>query len=54
MPKIDVYKSSYMVYGSAGNIDMLPTEAFFILKKERSITAHSWYWSVRISDVDFQ
>ena len=42
MPKIDVYKSSYMVYGSAENIDMLSTEDFFIFKKERSITAHSW------------
>ena len=26
MPKIDAYKSSYLVYGSAGNIDMLSTE----------------------------
>ena len=37
MPKIDVYKSSYPVCCSAGNIDMLSTEGFFTLKKERSI-----------------
>ena len=37
VPKIDVYKSSYPVYCRAGNIDMLSTEAFFTLKKERSI-----------------
>ena len=33
MPKIDVYKSSYLVYGSAGNIDMLSTEEFFYFQK---------------------
>ena len=37
MPKIDVYKSSYPVCCSAGNIDMLSTEGVFTLKKERSI-----------------
>ena len=34
MPNIDVYKSSYSVYGSAGNIDVLSTEGFFTFKKE--------------------
>ena len=33
MPKIDVYKSSYLVYGSTGNIDMLSTEEFFYFQK---------------------
>ena len=40
---MDIYKSSYPVYGNAGNIDMMSTEGcFFTVKKERSITAHSW------------
>ena len=33
MPKIDVYKSSHLVYGSTGNIDMLSTEDFFYFQK---------------------
>ena len=37
MPKIDVYKSSHLVYGSTGNIDMLSTEEFFIFKKELKV-----------------
>ena len=38
--KIDVYISSYLVYSSAQNIDMLSTERFFTFKKERFITVH--------------
>ena len=33
MPKIDVYKSSHLVYDSTGNIDMLSTEEFFYFQK---------------------
>ena len=41
MPKIDVYKSSYLVYGSAGNIDMLSTEEFFIFQKRKGQLQHT-------------
>ena len=41
IPKIDVYKSSCPVYCRAGSIDMLSTEGFFTIKKERSLTAHT-------------
>ena len=34
MPKIDVYKSSNPVYGSAGNIDMLSNEGLFTFKRK--------------------
>ena len=53
MQKIDVYKSPCPVYFSPRNIDMLSTERFFTLKKERFITTHSWWWSVGFSEVDF-
>ena len=38
--KIAVYISSYLVYGSAQNIDMLSTEGLFTFKKERFITTY--------------
>ena len=41
--EIDIYISSYLVYCTAGNIDMLSTTStevfFFIQKKEQYITA---------------
>ena len=40
--KIDVYKSSYLVYGRAGIIDMLSAEGFFFtFRKEGLSTEHS-------------
>ena len=36
MPKIDGYKSSYPVYGSAGNIDVVSTEGFSTVDYEVS------------------
>ena len=37
----DISKSSYLVYCSAENIDMLSTEGFFTSTKERSNTVHT-------------
>ena len=40
MPKIDVYKSSYPVYGNAVNTNMLSTEGIFYLEKGK--VYNSW------------
>ena len=57
IPKLNVYKSSYPAYcyaqWSAGNFNMLSNKGFLASKKEKSITAHSWWWSVHISEVGF-
>ena len=56
-PKLDVYKSFYPAYcyaqWNAGNFNMLSNKGFLASKKERSVTAHSWWWSVRIGEVGF-
>ena len=37
---MEIYKSSYPVYGSAGNIDMLSTEGFFLPSKRKGLLQH--------------
>ena len=55
MPKIDAYKSSYLVYGSAGNIDMLSTEEFFLFSKRKGQLQHTVYNEVSaLADGGFQ